>query len=127
MHERPTVALADDDVVLAELVSAWLEHAGYDVLRFESGDALLDWAAEAPSSVDAFLLDVDMPGRNGLESIRALRGIPIYSGTPTVFVSAHAPDDVVEQVSAAGSSLLRKDAHLLPRLTEWLGAALAPV
>jgi CheY-like chemotaxis protein len=127
METRPTIALADDDVVLADLVTAWLEHSGYAVVRFDSGSALVDWARSAEVEVDAFLLDIDMPGLDGFESCRALSAIPAFSGTPKIFVSSMTADVVVERVSAAGgSSLLRKDADLLPRLTEWLGSNLMP-
>jgi CheY-like chemotaxis protein len=127
METRPTIALADDDVVLADLVTAWLEHSGYAVVRFDSGDALVEWARAAELSVDAFLLDIDMPGLDGFESCRALGEIAPFSGTPKLFVSSMAPEALADRVSAAGgASLLRKDGNLLPRLTEWLGANLMP-
>jgi CheY-like chemotaxis protein len=121
------IALADDDVVLADLVTAWLEHSGYAVVRFDSGDALVAWAREADVAVDAFLLDIDMPGLDGFESCQALSEIAPFSGTPKLFVSSMAPETLESRVSAAGgSSLLRKDANLLPRLTEWLATNLMP-
>jgi DNA-binding response OmpR family regulator len=126
MHPKPTVALADDDTLLAEMVTAWLEHHGYDVRRFDSGVELVDWARSTTASVDAFLLDIDMPGLDGFESCRALRGIPIFAGTPALFVSSHDGDAVAVRVSeAGGSSLLQKNADLLPRLTDWLSSNLA--
>ena len=121
MHSRATVALADDDALLAEMVAAWLEHHGYDVLRFDSGAELVDWARTEPSDVDAFLLDIDMPGLDGYESCRALREIPTFAGIPALFVSSHHGEAVALRVAeAGGSALLRKDAGLLPRVTEWL-------
>lgn len=127
METRPTIALADDDVVLADLVTAWLEHSGYDVVRFDSGDAIVAWAREAQVSVDAFLLDIDMPGLDGFESCRALGEIPHFAGTPKLFVSSMPAEVLADRVAdAGGASLLRKDSNLLPRLTEWLGANLMP-
>jgi CheY-like chemotaxis protein len=126
MQSKPTVALADDDNLLAEMVAAWLEHHGYDVRRFNSGSELVEWARDSSSAVDVFLLDIDMPGLDGFESCRALRGIPIYAGTPALFVSSHDGDAVAERVTeAGGSSLLQKNAELLPRLTDWLSSNLA--
>jgi CheY-like chemotaxis protein len=126
MHSRATVALADDDTLLAEMVTAWLEHHGYDVLRFDSGAELVAWARADPSCVDAFLLDIDMPGLDGYESCRALREIPIYAGIPALFVSSHHGEAIALRVAeAGGSALLRKDAGLLPRVTEWLSTNLA--
>lgn len=126
MHSKPTIALADDDTLLAEMVTAWLEHHGYDVIRFDSGAELVAWARSATSSVDAFLLDIDMPGLDGFESCRALREIPVYAGVPALFVSSHHGEAVAVRVSdAGGSALLRKDGEMLPRITEWLSSNLA--
>lgn len=121
MTLKQTIALADDDVIQAELLAVFLEQQGYDVHRFDTGDDLVAWASTSSANVDAFLLDVDMPGRDGFESCRALRGLRIYAGTPTLFVSSMTAPDVDERVRAAGGNgMMRKDATLLPRLAEWL-------
>ena len=121
MPPRPTIALADDDALQAELLALFLEQQGYDVHRFDTGDDLVAWAASSSAAVDAFLLDVDMPGRDGFESCQALRGLRIYRGTPTLFVSSMAADGLDERVRAAGGNgMVRKDSTLLPRLAEWL-------
>ena len=125
MSDRPTLALADDDEAHAEILASWLEMQGYAVVRFPSGDALVSWASDAGGGVDAFLLDIDMPGRDGFQSCLALRNIPIYAGTPTVFVSSLAGDGVSDRVAqAGGDAFIAKDAELLPRLTTWLSATL---
>jgi CheY-like chemotaxis protein len=116
----PTLALADDDELHTELVSAWLEHQGYEVLRFGSGDALLDWAAAGPQRVDAFVLDVDMPGRDGVQSCRELRALNEYASVPAVFVSSIAPGSVPGDVSP--SQFIRKDGEMFGRLAAWLSA-----
>lgn len=115
-----TLALADDDELHAELVSTWLEHQGIRVLRFASGDALLTWAAAGPRQVDAFVLDVDMPGRDGVQSCRDLRALDGYARVPAVFVSAAAPDAVPDEVAAQHVQFIRKDGEMFVRLAEWL-------
>ncbi|HEX2205010.1 MAG TPA: response regulator [Longimicrobium sp.] len=120
-----TLALADDDEMLSELLASFLELEGYDVVRFPSGDALLSWASTSAGPVDAFLLDIDMPGRDGFQSCLALRDIPIYSATPTVFVSSMPAEEVRERVAASGASgMIAKDAEMLPRITTWLAQTL---
>lgn len=120
MTHYPTLALADDDELHAELVSAWLEHQGFRVLRFGSGDALLSWATAGPRRVDAFVLDVDMPGRDGVQSCRDLRALDGYARVPAVFVSAAAPDAVPDEVAAGRVQFIRKDGEMFVRLAEWL-------
>ena len=120
MTRLPTLALADDDELHAELVSAWLEHQGFQVLRFVSGDALLSWAAAGAQPVDAFVLDVDMPGRDGVQSCRELRALDGYARVPAVFVSSADPRSVPDEVAAGQVQFIRKDGEMFVRLAEWL-------
>jgi CheY-like chemotaxis protein len=120
MNETLTFAIADDDEAHSELMVAWLELRGYRVHRFASGDDLVFWAQTSPEAVDVFLLDVDMPGRDGFESCRALRGIPIFRETPAVFVSSLADDLSTRAVESGGTLALRKSAELFDTLGSWL-------
>ncbi|HEX8363475.1 MAG TPA: response regulator [Longimicrobium sp.] len=126
--KRPLVALADDDEIHSEVVSVWLDHHGFDVVRFGTGDELLAWAqAVADRLPDAVLLDVEMPGLDGFEVHAELRRLPTFSTTPTVFVSGMAPESLVTRAQAAGANAaLNKDEHLLPRLSAWLATAILP-
>jgi two-component system chemotaxis response regulator CheY len=73
-HPRGRVLAVDDSSVIRELLTASLEAAGYSVEAVGSGaDAL---AAAWRETFDAVILDVDMPGIDGLAVGRALRGDP---------------------------------------------------
>ena len=125
MSSRPLLALADDDDLHSEMLAVWLQLQGYDVVRFASGDALVSWAEASPAPADAVLLDVDMPGRDGFQSCRALRSIPIFRGTPTVFVSSLAGDGIADRVAeAGGDGMIRKDGEMLETLASWLSERL---
>lgn len=119
--EPATLALADDDTLHAELVAEWLKHQGYRVHCFPSGDELLQWAAARARHVDAFLLDVDMPGRDGIQSCRELRALDPYAQVPAVFVTSTSPRPEVEHVAEGGSlKVIRKDGQMFVHLHEWL-------
>lgn len=125
--KRPLVALADDDEIHTEIVSMWLDHHGFDVMKFGTGDALLEWARANDGELpDAVLLDVEMPGRDGFEVHAELRRLPSFHATPMVMVSGMAPDALVTRAQAAGAqTALNKDEHLLPRLSAWLTRSVA--
>lgn len=126
MSAEPLVALADDDVVQAELVSGWLRSLGYAVLTFPDGDALVAWARETPrgEAPAAVLLDVEMPGSDGFSVCRSLRGLATFAAVRVACVSALEPEALERSARAAGADAsLRKDAELLPRLAAWLHAA----
>ncbi|HEY3634694.1 MAG TPA: response regulator [Caldimonas sp.] len=71
---RGRVLAVDDSVVMRELVTASLEAVGYSVEAVASGDAAL--VAAAREAFDAVILDVDMPGMDGMAVGRALRLAP---------------------------------------------------
>jgi CheY-like chemotaxis protein len=121
MTDSPMLALADDDELHAELVCTWLEHKGFRVVHFPSGDDLLSWASADERHVDAFVLDIDMPGRDGIQSSRELRALNGYARVPTVFVSSTSPRAVVEPAPDTGRvEFIRKDGQMFVRLAEWL-------
>jgi len=79
------VVLVDDDPAVRDSTATLLEHAGHKIHAFVSGDALIE--AGVPPGTDIILLDVMMPGRNGLDTLRALGaagGLP-----PVVMLTGH--------------------------------------
>ena len=67
---------------------------------FASGDAFLEALSSIPSyRPDCVILDVQMPGLNGLEVQRRLAD----SGMPVIFITAHDEFDVRERAMAAGA------------------------
>jgi two-component system response regulator FixJ len=79
------VVVVDDDPAVRDSTVAMLEHAGHSTHAFESGDALID--AGVPDDADIILLDIMMPGRNGLDTLRALnQGRPL---PPVVVLTGH--------------------------------------
>ena len=72
--ERGRVLAVDDSPVMRVLVTASLEALGYSVEAVDNGYAALQ--ALELESFDAIILDVDMPGMDGIEVGRALRENP---------------------------------------------------
>ncbi|MEO8080155.1 MAG: response regulator [Caldimonas sp.] len=72
---RGRVLAVDDSAEMRVLVTASLEAFGYSVEAVDSGYAAL--AATRSEHFDAVILDVDMPGMDGLELGRALRDDPM--------------------------------------------------
>jgi CheY-like chemotaxis protein len=71
---RGRVLTVDDSAEMRVLVTASLEARGYSVEAVDSGYAALE--ATRHESFDAVILDVDMPGMDGLTLGLALRGDP---------------------------------------------------
>lgn len=72
-HVRGSVLVVDDEPTIAEVVSRYLEHAGYDVRTAPDGDVALSLASD--SLPDLVVLDLMLPGLTGLEVMRRLRDL----------------------------------------------------
>jgi DNA-binding response OmpR family regulator len=90
--ERGLVLVVEDEPAIAELVALYLRRDGFGVHLESSGDAAL--AAVRTLSPVAVVLDVGLPGMNGIEVCRALRAAGDW--TPVLFVTAR--DDEVDRL-----------------------------
>jgi DNA-binding response OmpR family regulator len=71
MHVRGSVLVVDDEPTIGEVVSAYLRRAGYDTRVAADGPAALAAVAERPP--DLIVLDLMLPGIDGLEVMRRVR------------------------------------------------------
>lgn len=68
-----SIYLADDEKSIRELLHSFLASDGYTVRSFESGDALLEAFRQEPAEL--VILDIMMPGTDGLTVCRELRAV----------------------------------------------------
>ena len=78
-----SIYLADDEKSIRELLHSFLASDGYTVRSFESGDALLEAFRQEPAEL--VILDIMMPGTDGLAVCRALRSV---SDIPIILLTA---------------------------------------
>ncbi|MFF8520811.1 response regulator transcription factor [Streptomyces werraensis] len=82
------VLVVDDDPTVAEIVTGYLDRAGYVVDRAGDGpDALARAAAHRP---DLVVLDLMLPGMDGLEVCRRMRG---QGPVPVIMLTARGDED----------------------------------
>jgi DNA-binding NtrC family response regulator len=70
--KKPFVAIVDDDSAFASYLRTFLSLRGYETRSYTRGDEMLA-AVKQGDPPDVVLLDVMMPGMNGLETLRALK------------------------------------------------------
>ena len=97
------VLVVDDDVRNVFAMTSVLEAAGLEVVYADNGQAGID-ALESDPSIDLVLMDVMMPGKDGYETIRAIRASPICRDKPIVAVTAKALEDDRDKCLEAGAS-----------------------
>ena len=101
MVSSARILVVDDNEQNRALAQAALEDEGYQVLCESSGEAGI--AAFARERPDCILLDVRMPGTDGLQACARIRALPGGPETPIVFLTALRDIDTFERALAAGA------------------------
>lgn len=90
MSARKILVVEDNDMNM-QLVEFLLEEGGYDIVKATSGEEALaitrDSAGLAP---DLILMDIHLPGMDGLSVVRAMKAEPRTSRVPILALTAHA-------------------------------------
>jgi two-component system cell cycle response regulator DivK len=97
---RATVLVVEDNPLNLKLVRDVLGHAGYRVLA--AGDAERGIAMARAERPDLVLMDVQLPGIDGVEALARLRADGATARIPVVAITALAMKDDRERFLAAG-------------------------
>jgi two-component system response regulator CpxR len=109
--DMPRILIVDDDRALAELLAEYLQREGFVVDIANDSDAGLAQLHQASTRPDLLILDVMMPGRDGLETLRELR---LKYRLPVIMLSAKGePVDRVIGLELGADDYLTKPC--LPR------------
>lgn len=96
------VLVIEDNPVNMELFTDLLEARGHDVVQAASAEEGIQNAKE--TSPDIILIDIALPGMNGLIATGILKDEPETRGIPVVALTAHAMHGDAEKAMAAGCS-----------------------
>jgi two-component system response regulator VanR len=112
MTDRRRVLIVEDDREIADLVEIHLRNEGFDVVKSDDGEkalALLD-----ARGVDLVVLDIMLPGLDGLEVCRRIRAT---RATPILMLSARSEDmDKIMGLSTGADDYLTKPFNVLELL-----------
>jgi PAS domain S-box-containing protein len=111
VERKPLVLITEDNPTNLKSVSDYLKAKGYAIVMAQSGLEALQRAQE--SDPDLFVMDVQLPGIDGLEVIRRLRAQPEFANTPIIVLTANAmPGDRVSSLAAGANEYLSKPVSL---------------
>jgi len=96
------VLVAEDDLLFADAVDAFLQQAGFRVVVAADGEAALQKATD--SRFDALLTDLRMPRMDGAALIRRLRAD--RPDMPIIVMSGNAPEDWEDRLQRDGEGPL---------------------
>ena len=89
-----TVLIVDDESSMRLLVHATIESE--DFVALEAADGVAAWAMIQEHRPSLVLLDVQMPGRSGLDLLRSVRADPSLRGTRVILLTSRAQENDVE-------------------------------
>ena len=104
MEERflkPTVLVADDDAQIREILCSFLEDEGYRVLLAKDGREAL---RKARHDIEVILLDIEMPGVDGLNVCQALQKDPRTADIPVLFLTGWSEELARQSAFKAGAT-----------------------
>lgn len=117
------ILVVDDEPHIRRMLEAVLGNRGFEVLTASDGTQGLADLGEDP--VDLVILDLMMPGANGLEILSQIRTDPIRAKTPVIILTAKGQDTDREAALAGGADdFLTKPfspKKLIARIEEILG------
>jgi len=85
---KTLIFVVEDDPDISRLLRHHLESAGYSVRTFPAASSVMTAALKEHPSL--FLLDIMLPGRDGLDLCRDIRGTRSLAGVPVMFLTAKA-------------------------------------
>ncbi|MCL5966211.1 MAG: sigma-54 dependent transcriptional regulator [Deltaproteobacteria bacterium] len=104
-----SVLVVDDEANIRKTLSGVLSDEGYRILAAENGETALETASR--SLVDAVILDVWLPGMDGLETLRRIR--EMFPLLPVIMVSGHGTiDTAVKAVKSGAFDFIEKPISL---------------
>ena len=97
------ILIADDEPMITELLSEHLQDNGYTTVVAQNGDEVI---SKLPLHPDLILLDINMPGMDGLELCKVIRD---HVTCPILFLTARITEqDKVNGLRAGGDDYITK-------------------
>jgi len=117
VNDQRNILVVDDDEINRMVVRVLMERRNYRVIEAASGPEALDLIKG--ETLDIVLMDLSMPGMDGLETTRRIRSDDAGSQLPVVALTAHTSHKEQQMCLAAGmNAVLRKpfDSEQVDRL-----------
>jgi CheY-like chemotaxis protein len=119
-----TILLADDAPHLLVMLRHHLANSTYTIETAASGEEAL--AAAQAHRIDLMLIDVDLPGIDGIETVRRLKQLPEYAGLPVIVLTGESRNRTRERAEEAGASAFFHKPYSPKLLLERVALLLGP-
>lgn len=117
------ILIVDDDAMNRKLAGMMLKKQQYETETAESGAEGIERIRQ--EAFDVLLLDVEMPEKNGIETLRELRGKNLGSGMKVLFLTGNEESEVADAIAELGADGYIKKPFLPQELIDAVARALA--
>jgi CheY-like chemotaxis protein len=122
-EEKIKILLIEDEKEVAELYRLKLSLDGYEVTIAENGQEGLDKAIKV--NPELIFLDIKMPGMDGFEVLKELRGAPTTKDTPVIILSNLDEQELIEKGLTLGANEYLIKSQFTPegisnKIKDWL-------
>jgi adenylate cyclase len=109
------VAVVDDEEGIRDILQAFLEKEGYQVLTASTPAGLLALALEHP--IVAFIVDIEIRGENGIDLVRQVRALEGHARTPILCITGNDyPEVLLKAFNAGADDFIGKPMNLVSLL-----------
>jgi CheY-like chemotaxis protein len=126
-QDAPTVLIVEDQIEMRAINAMYLHHHGYRVLATDNGIEGVQTARD--THPDLILMDISIPGMDGIRATEALKGDPETGSIPVLIITAHPYGSVGKRAVDAGcDGYLTKPCdprRILQEVRALLGAAVS--
>jgi DNA-binding response OmpR family regulator len=115
------ILVVEDDPDGADMVSMMLNSAGVEAVVAHDAETALGWLQSDPAYFNAAVIDLALPGMDGMELMGTIRNTPGINGLPMIAVTAfHTPELKVRVIDAGFDAYFPKplDTNLFLRSLE---------
>ncbi|MBU2645002.1 sigma-54-dependent Fis family transcriptional regulator [bacterium] len=95
------ILIVDDDATVTEQITALLESFGYEALFLLESEYLFQMLEKRP--VDLILMDINMPGIDGLTLLKQLKADPRYEDIPVIMLTGESDNTMLRRCFNAGA------------------------
>ena len=124
MIMKQRILIVEDDRINRKLFRDVLDANGYETSEADSGSTGLEMAGSVQPNL--ILMDIQLPGMDGIQVVGALKQNPATSGIPVLALTGYAIQGDRERILAGGfDDYLSKPVdidHLLEKVHQWLAS-----
>ena len=118
------ILIVDDSITVRNTLAQGLQKAGYLIIQAKEGGEALQKLEQ--NQVNAILCDLEMPGMNGFDFLRARQHRPHIASVPTIMLTSRTGAKHRQLAEELGATNYLTKPYLIPQLLETINSVLAP-